>query len=93
MMNFPVPDGQSREFMRNFGVFPVILVNCELDMAHTSTQELYPLNHAPELNFGAGGGTSVGENKNTLGGMSFTNTPGANMTLGNTTHQMMKSKL
>ena len=32
MITFPVPDGQSREFLRGFGVFPVILVNCELDI-------------------------------------------------------------
>jgi cytidine deaminase len=32
MISFPVPDGQSREFLRGFGVFPVILVNCELDI-------------------------------------------------------------
>lgn len=34
MINFPVPDGQSREFLRSFGVFPVILVNCELNMKY-----------------------------------------------------------
>ena len=33
MTDYPVPDGQSREFLRNFGVFPIILVNCDLDMA------------------------------------------------------------
>ena len=32
MINFPVPDGLSREFLRSFGTFPVILVNCELNM-------------------------------------------------------------
>lgn len=31
MTVFPAPDGQSREFLRSFGVFPIILVNCELD--------------------------------------------------------------
>jgi hypothetical protein len=29
--SFPVPDGQSREFLRTFGVFPVILVNSDLE--------------------------------------------------------------
>lgn len=29
---FPAPNGQSREFLRSFGIFPVILVNCDLDM-------------------------------------------------------------
>ncbi len=31
MKLFPTPDGQSREFLRTFGVFPVILVNSQLD--------------------------------------------------------------
>lgn len=29
---FPAPSGQMREFLRNFGVFPVILVNCHLEV-------------------------------------------------------------
>ncbi len=29
---FPAPDGMSREFMRSFGTFPVILVNCNVEM-------------------------------------------------------------
>lgn len=32
MKSFPVPDGSSREFMRSFGNFPVVLVNCELEL-------------------------------------------------------------
>ena len=40
--NFPFPDGRSREFLRSFGIFPVILVNSKLEAKHTSTQELFP---------------------------------------------------
>jgi hypothetical protein len=32
MKSFPAPDGLSREFMRSFGVFPVVLVNCNLEI-------------------------------------------------------------
>lgn len=34
MPDFPAPDGQSREFLRSFGIFPVILVNCDLAMKY-----------------------------------------------------------
>lgn len=30
--NFPTPDGVTREFMRSFGNFPVILVNDRLEV-------------------------------------------------------------
>jgi cytidine deaminase len=42
MKAHPSPDGLSREFLRTFGIFPVILVNCDMDVQHTSTQELFP---------------------------------------------------
>jgi hypothetical protein len=29
--DFPVPDGNTREFMRSFGVFGVVLVNCNIE--------------------------------------------------------------
>jgi hypothetical protein len=32
MKSFPAPDGLSREFMRSFGAFPVVLVNCNLEI-------------------------------------------------------------
>ena len=84
MKQFPVPDGQSREFMRNFGVFPVILANCDLDMAHTSTQDLYPLNQPPDQQFhaatGGGGGGGVAEGKSIM--QSFSMTPGARFSVG-----------
>lgn len=32
MKSFPAPDGQSREFMRSFGEYPVVLVNCNLEL-------------------------------------------------------------
>ena len=32
MKSFPAPDGLSREFMRSFGVYPVVLVNCNLEI-------------------------------------------------------------
>ena len=48
MKAFPSPDGASREFLRNFGEFPIILVNCDLEIKRTSTQELFPLNPAVE---------------------------------------------
>lgn len=44
MKSFPSPDGLSREFMRTFGIYPVILVNCNLETKYTSSQELYPMN-------------------------------------------------
>ena len=28
---FPIPDGGSREFLRSFGVFKVVLVNCMME--------------------------------------------------------------
>ena len=31
MKKFPTPNGQSREFLRGIGEFPVILVNCNLE--------------------------------------------------------------
>ena len=36
MIDFPAPDGQSREFLRSFGIFPVILVNCDLEMKYVN---------------------------------------------------------
>lgn len=30
-INFPVPDGATREFMRSFGNFGVVLVNCNIE--------------------------------------------------------------
>jgi hypothetical protein len=39
---FPVPDGGTREYLREFGIFPVFLVNRNLDIKATSTAELYP---------------------------------------------------
>eukprot|EP01038_Epipyxis_sp_PR26KG_P008402 gene8402-11360_t len=44
MTSFPAPDGLTREFIRSFGIFPVILVNSNLEIKHTSSQELFPLN-------------------------------------------------
>ena len=38
MKSFPTPDGSSREFLRSFGVFPVVLINCEMQVKETSTQ-------------------------------------------------------
>ena len=32
MKSFPAPDGLSREFMRSFGNYPVVLVNCNLEI-------------------------------------------------------------
>lgn len=32
--DFPVPDGISREFLRSFGDFPVVLVNGELQIKY-----------------------------------------------------------
>jgi hypothetical protein len=32
MSQFPIPDGISREFMRSFGIFPVVLVNSSLQL-------------------------------------------------------------
>lgn len=32
METFPFPSGESREFLRKMGKFPVILVNCKLEM-------------------------------------------------------------
>jgi hypothetical protein len=31
---FPIPDGSNREFIRSFGIFPVICVNKELDIRY-----------------------------------------------------------
>ena len=42
MKAHPSSDGLSREFLRTFGIFPVILVNCDMAVHHTSTQELFP---------------------------------------------------
>ena len=42
MLSFPTPDGSSREYMSAFGIFPVILVNCQLEAKHTSTMQLFP---------------------------------------------------
>ena len=42
MKSFPAPDGQSREFLRSFGVFSVVLVNCDMQVEETNTHELYP---------------------------------------------------
>ncbi len=30
--DFPIPDGGSREFLRSFGVFKVVLVNCLMEL-------------------------------------------------------------
>jgi cytidine deaminase len=32
MKSFPAPDGMSREFMRSFGIYPVVLINCNLEV-------------------------------------------------------------
>jgi cytidine deaminase len=64
MKSFPTPDGQSREFLRSFGAFSVVLVNCVMENKQTSTQELFPLNAVPERpptltsSSSAGGGSS-----------------------------------
>jgi len=50
MISFPSPDGLSREFMRSFGVYPVILVNCNLEIKYTSSEELYPLDNIEKRN-------------------------------------------
>lgn len=36
MKSFPAPDGQSREFMRSFGEYPVVLVNCNLELKYAT---------------------------------------------------------
>ena len=48
MKSFPVPDGQSREFLRSFGAYCIVLVNCVMENKQTSTQDLFPLNDVPE---------------------------------------------
>ena len=50
MISFPSPDGLSREFMRSFGIYPVILVNCNLEIKYTSSDELYPLDNIEKRN-------------------------------------------
>jgi len=67
MKSLPTPDGQSREFLRSFGAFSVVLVNCVMENKQTSTQELFPLNSVPErpptlTSSGAAGGGSSGSN-------------------------------
>lgn len=42
-VEFPTPNGQTREFLRSFGIFPVVLVNSSLECQHTSSQELFPM--------------------------------------------------
>ena len=42
-VEFPTPNGQIREFLRSFGIYPVVLVNSTLECKHTSTQELVPM--------------------------------------------------
>ena len=46
MKSFPAPNGQSREFLRSFGVFPVVLVNCDMQVEETNTHALYPYTSA-----------------------------------------------
>lgn len=41
--DYPVPDGETRQHLAEFGTFPVFLVNRKLEIRTTSTQELYPL--------------------------------------------------
>ena len=43
--DFPVPDGATREFLRSFGHFGVVLVNCRIEYRHTTTEELFPTAH------------------------------------------------
>jgi len=40
--DFPVPDGTTREYLAEYGVFPVFLVNRDLKIHSTTTAELYP---------------------------------------------------
>lgn len=44
MVSFPTPDGVSREFLSSFGNFPIILVNSLMEIKHTSSYELFPMN-------------------------------------------------
>ena len=50
MTDFPTPTGESREFLRSFGIFPVVLVNSILECKHTSTQELFPVSLEQNFN-------------------------------------------
>lgn len=43
---FPVPDGATRQYLSEFGDFPVVLVNRDMQLRGTSTQELYPFKPA-----------------------------------------------
>lgn len=40
--DYPVPDGETRQHLAEFGAFPVFLVNRKLEIRATSTQELFP---------------------------------------------------
>lgn len=44
---FPAPDGSSRQYLAEFGMFPVFLVNRDLKIQTTSTPELYPFQPSP----------------------------------------------
>jgi hypothetical protein len=37
---FPVPDGQIREFLRSFGLFGIVLVNCHIEHRSNPTSSL-----------------------------------------------------
>ena len=39
---FPVPDGNSRQFLSEYGDFPVFLVNRHLRLTRVTTYQLYP---------------------------------------------------
>lgn len=44
--DFPVPDGSTRQYLAEYGVFPVFLVNRDLKIHTTTTAQLYPF-HSP----------------------------------------------
>ena len=41
--DFPAPDGQTRQFLADFGDFPVYLVDRDMRMERTSSNQLFPL--------------------------------------------------
>jgi len=49
MKSFPVPDGTSRELIRSFGNFPIILTNCDLEIRNTTAEELFPVQNMSQM--------------------------------------------
>ena len=40
---FPVPDGTGRQFLSEYGDFPVFCVNCDLEVKRFTTYQLFPM--------------------------------------------------